>query len=109
MVRATPAPDPVSRRTVAGFALRLGVLAAVATSPCLLGFRPPGDALAALQLACAMGALFSVARAARRGDRLGRVGLNAWDEAAAFWAGLMLLHALARLHAYELLKAFVAP
>ncbi len=34
---------------------------------------------------------------ARRGDRLARGSPNAWDEAAAFWAGLMLLHALARL------------
>lgn len=67
-------------------------LALTATSPCLLRLRPPAEALGALQLACAMGALFAVSRAARRGDRLARGGLNPWEEAAAFWAVLMLLH-----------------
>ena len=86
-----PALDPSFRRTLAGFGLRSGLLAAVAAGPCLLGFRAPGDALPALQLACAGGALLSVARAARHGDRLARGSLNAWDEAAAFWAGLMLI------------------
>jgi hypothetical protein len=90
-----PRPEPTFGRVLAGIALRAGTLALVAASPCLFGLYSPGQALGALQLACSMGGLLAVSRAARHGDRLARGGLNAWDEAAAFWAALMLLHWLA--------------
>jgi hypothetical protein len=93
MVSAVPRLDPNSRRNLAGFALRACVLSVAAASPGLLGLQPLGESVIALQAAYAIGALFAVARAARRGDRLARGSLNAWDEAAAFWGG-MLLHAV---------------
>lgn len=88
--------DEASCRVAAGFAIRFSTLAAVTTSPCLLGFRPLGDVVGALQLACAVGALFAVGRAARHQAPLGGATLNAWDEALAFWAAGLLLHWLAR-------------
>ena len=99
-MQAIPHLDDRSRRTVIGFVLRFIALAAITTSPCLLGHCPLGDAVGALQLACAVGALGSVGRAARRGDRPRGSSLNAWDEVLAFWAAFLLLqwlgHARAR-------------
>jgi hypothetical protein len=88
--------DPGSRRNLAGFALRACVLSLLAACPAVFGLQPVGKASVALQATYAIGALFAVARAARRGDRLARGGMNAWDEAAAFWGGMLLLHAIQR-------------
>jgi hypothetical protein len=89
--------DERSQRALAGFAIRFAVLTLTTTSPGLLGAWPLGGVVGALQLACALGALLAVARAAARRAMFDSAALNAWDEALAFWASLMLLHWLGRV------------
>jgi hypothetical protein len=88
--------DPASRRTLVGFALRASGLSGGVAVLAAVGVLPAHGLLGLLEALCAISAMFSAARAARHGAMFARGGLNAWDEAVAFWGGLLALHAAQR-------------
>lgn len=92
-----PALDPLSRRTLIGFALRSGALALGAAALAVFHVLPLQSVLRFSSALCGIAVVFAVGRAARRSELLARGGLNAWDEAAAFWAAFLALHAVERL------------
>jgi len=95
---ARPAPaetiwqrtDPDSRRRIASFGLRLGMVLALLGLIALPGKRSLADMLALLQMVMFLSAMWTglLAWAAREAPQPGRLAL--WDEALAF-TGLFLL------------------
>ena len=86
--------DPASRQATRGFTVRATLFLAYAVSPWLSGARPVADVLVRLTVAFTLGSLVATVMALLRGDRVGRGGLNRWDEAMAFNGVALLAHLL---------------
>jgi hypothetical protein len=93
--------DPGSRRALIGFFLRSAALGLGVATLVALRIVPPRSVLGLSGTLCIIAALFATARAAQRREMLARGGLNAWDAAAAFWGGFLVIHALQRLYGWE--------
>jgi hypothetical protein len=93
--------DPGSRPALIGFFLRSAGLGLGVAALLAIRIVPWGSVLGLSSALCTIAALFATARAARRKELLARGSLNAWDEAATFWGGFFVIHALQRLYGWE--------
>lgn len=86
--------DPDSRRRIASFGLRLGMVLALLGLIALPGKRSLADMLALLQMVLFLSAMWTAlfAWAAREPPQSGR--LNLWDEALAFTSLFLLVRIL---------------